>query len=68
MSKLTKTQLKAITEKAAKLRQAGGIKSKKTVTVTVYKKKWTACIAEATKSLGLNKAHKSPRQTSMKLK
>lgn len=66
MSKLTKTQLKSITEKAKSIRQAGGVKSKKTV--TVYKKKWTACIAEATKSLGLNKAHKSPRQTSMKLK
>lgn len=53
MGKLTKTQLKAITDKAKKIRTKGGVKEIKKV--TVYKKKWTSCIKEAAVSLGYTK-------------
>ncbi len=53
MGKLTKTQLKAITDTAKKIRTKGGIKTTKTV--KVYNKKWTSCIKEAATKLGYTK-------------
>lgn len=63
MAKLTKTQLSAITKKAKSIRKAGGIKSVNKV--TVYKKKWTDCIKEASAKLGYTKK-KNPKQLNLK--
>ncbi|MCQ2959544.1 MAG: hypothetical protein MJ198_05075 [Bacteroidales bacterium] len=51
--KLTKGQLKKITFLAKDIRKKSGVKSKKTQ--TVYNKKWTDCIKQASKQLGYSK-------------
>lgn len=66
MAKLTKTQLKKITDTAKKIRTKGGVKTTKTV--KVYNKKWTACIKEAADKLGYSKKGKKPRQLYLRLK
>lgn len=66
MAKLTKTQLKKITDKAKQIRAKGGVKTTKTV--KVYNKKWTTCIKEAATKLGYSKKGKKPRQLQLRLK